>query len=114
MAVVRKPDFLSRPPTWGMLYWILFVVVGGIVAAAVVLVDFGGQIGQIEDRQNQAEERGYINRAMTCLILIVDNDRFFELPDECLHPRVAAYYPREVCTVLEGIGSSAPDCGEKA
>lgn len=61
----------------------------------------------IIDNQEASRERGFINRSVSCQAVVVDNDRTWEIPDECLEDDVIKYYPPSLCAVL----SLGPPCG---
>lgn len=65
---------------------------------------------QIIDNQDAGRERGFINRSVSCQAVVVDNDRTWGIPLECLDPDITKYYPVDLCVIL---GLPAP-CGEAA
>lgn len=66
---------------------------------------------EIQAQQLRGEERSYINRAIAGCADII-NDGEMEITDECLDPRVVAYYPPSICSKL--ITLAVDNCGENA
>ncbi len=105
-------------PTWGMIvammamFFVLTIVGAGVMQSVSHNVDqLSGDVAALQDGQEAARERGYINRSISCMQVIVDNDRTFPLTGECTDQDVAAYYPNEVCEQLPVV---VPGCGSKA
>lgn len=85
---------------------IITVAVFGLYVLVIFLFNF---LGNIEENQGAAEERGYKNRAVACQVLFVDDDRFAPITDDCTEPAVMKYYPPEICLRM---GASVRDgCG---
>lgn len=53
----------------------------------------------IEDRV-VGRENGFKNRSITCMSLVVDNDRDFALPTTCTDDEILKYYPPRICADL--------------
>lgn len=94
----RSGDVLTlRLPGWliGLsivVVFTFFAAVGAAVAASQV---------ESEVRVNRAN--GFRTRALACLNLVVDDDRYFTLPEDCAHPLTVEHYPAEVCAREEGL-----------
>lgn len=76
----------------------------------LLLVATLGVVGSIWNRQEilNSRENGYKGRMVLCLSVLVDNDREFAMPTQCLSKKVLVYYPDEVCSDLDlpdGCGS---------
>lgn len=62
------------------------------------LTTLSDQIDRLEDGQAAGKERGYKNRAVSCVDII--NDQEIELTDECLDPNVVVFYPPSICAKI--------------
>lgn len=86
--MIRAND---RMPSWliGLTIVVLFTFVASMMAK-VAADDLHGEV--LKNRAN-----GFRTRALACLTLIVDDDRYFDLPPDCADPLTVAHYPIDVC-----------------
>lgn len=87
---------------------VITVAVLGVYLVCMLLFKF---LGDIEDNQKAAEERGYKNRAVNCQQLFTDDDRIAPITDDCTEPAVLKYFPQEIClqmgvSIRGGCGSA--------
>lgn len=101
---------LPSQPTWKQFAALLGVVVALVAFAASTLTDFGNEIDKIQTSQEAARERGFILRAWTGCVDII-NDQEIILTDECATPDVAQWYPPDVCVKL-ALAVKVPECGQ--
>ena len=129
---MKKIFVFPEKPTWPMfnaLFAVMFVL---LVVGIVVVSGFQGEIDDMEETIDRggvvlntlidgqedleanavrARERAYASRAQGCLIVILDNDRNFDLTAACTEPVVTAYYPAGVCAQFF---PQVAECGSKA
>jgi len=102
---------LARP-NWKMATLSLFVLFVAVLSLLGTVLKFRQDIGRdlrdIKLNIEQNRERAFINRALGCLTLVIDNDRTFPLPPTCIEPEVSKYYPTQVCNEFQLLA-----CGPK-
>lgn len=83
-------------------------------AICVLLVlGLAGLVGAISNRHEvlQNRENGFRSRMVSCLSVVVDSDRTFDIPPQCLVPAVVVFYPPNVCPQL---GLNDDQCGTRS
>lgn len=98
------------------------VLVVFTIAACALLIGctvLGLMLRDISAEQAAGRERGYVNRAQPCRVLVLLGVQF-QPGDPCLDPAVTVYYnphearptPKFACAILENLGALPPaDCG---
>lgn len=88
----KSPKARQEPAErlWAAVYALILLV----VVVAITTVTYAQS-----HRRDLASETvlGFQRGAVNCMLVIVDNDREFQLPDYCERPEVIIYYPPEVC-----------------
>lgn len=79
-----------------------------VVMLAVVMNFF--ELRGVKATQLTNRSVGFGNRSVGCLAIIVDNDRFFELPEPCTQTEVVRLYPDAVCVEFF---MDEPRCGQE-
>ena len=84
-----KASLMGQEPTdriWTVIFAIssLVFIIGGLVVESRFFL-------------SRADSWGFKRGAVDCLILVVDDDRDFGLPDYCHHDNLVIYYPSGIC-----------------
>jgi hypothetical protein len=90
-------------PTWGMFIALFAAFFACIITLTVLF-------RTLQHDHDGDKERDFINRSVSCMDLIIDNDREFLLTAECVDPGVVAWYPPQVCDELP---AGIKECGSK-
>lgn len=118
---VRKPEL---HPAWKILAGVSVLFFTTVAAGSMVLTsqqddirsnasllqDLSVLLHDIQTQQLAGQERGYALRAVSGCVDII-NDQEIEITEECVDPRVAAYYPPSICQKLPVL---VDNCGSKA
>ena len=88
---------------WAAIYALIILIV--VVGVTTVAYARSTQ-RDIEENIDLGWHRGTVN----CLLVIVDNDRKFQLPDYCEQTEIIVHYPPEICTAYF---QRSAECGEK-
>lgn len=80
-----------------------------MVLLVIALLSVAGHI-YIREEVLTSRELDLQGRAVNCTVMLVDNDRTFSMPAQCLSDDVLPFYPQTVCPLL----GDMPKCASKS